>query len=682
MYRCRNRINGVSNMSIGIGLDTGGTFTDIVIYDFSRDRVISKGKTPTTKEDLRICINNALDMADEKYLKEAVQISLSTTLATNCCVENKGSRAKLILVGVTDSVMDWIKADSRFGLSAEDVLCIDSHSTYDGTVVDHPDWDKVIEDNAEFFADAQALAVAEVYAHRNGGEIEKRAREVLTERFGVPFVMGNELANDLNVMERGATAWLNARLLNTVRDFTDAVESSLEKRGVKAGRMVVRSDGSLMNMEVVLTYPVKTILSGPAASIVGGNELTEAENCLIVDMGGTTTDVSIVRDKKPFTTKGIKIGKYATQVPGVFIDTFGLGGDSRIVMDSGVPSLEARRVMPLCMASSRYPSSKDDIEKLMDQGKVRLRPLYEALYLVKEPEDPSMYTKDEMEVLDTLREGPIVFGSDIDYLLMPTERLESEGIAMRCGMTPTDFMHIRGDFDAYDREASVLGARYMLKAMADYDDTQDDLVRLTDDVYELVERKVYDNLLRIMLTKDYPKVFKDEPGEQIMELIHDSWDHEGFLELDFRADFTLVGIGAPTHLFLPKVAEKLGCPYIIPRDAEVANALGAVLSDITSEVTLAVSVNTSYNIQGNYLIYLPDGVLGFNKEAEAVEEAKKIALKMAEEDARRMGARGELRFDVSIRSSQLYDKSGSVKSLGTKVTASCSDSHRGRIASL
>ena len=167
-----------------------------------------------------------------------------------------------------------------------------------------------------------------------------------------------------------------------------------------------------------------------------------------------------------------------------------------------------------------------------------------------------------------------------------------------------------------------------------------------------------------------------------MGLIHDSWDHEGFLGLDFRADFTLVGIGAPTHLFIPKVAEKLGCPYIIPRDAEVANALGAVLSDITSEVTLAVSVNTSYNIQGNYLIYLPNGVLGFNKEAEAVEEAKKIALKMAEEDARRMGARGELRFDVSIQSSQLYDKSGSVKSLGTKVTASCSDSHRGRIASL
>ena len=669
-------------MSIGIGIDTGGTFTDAVVYDFSEDKVISKGKTPTTKEDLRICINNALDMVDDDCLRQAVQISLSTTLATNCCVENKGSRAKLILVGVTDSVMEWIKADSRFGLSPQDVLCIDSHSTYDGTVVDHPDWDKVIAENGEFFSDAQALAVAEVYAHRNGGEIEKRAREVLTERFKIPFVMGNELANDLNVMERGATAWLNARLLNTVRDFTDAVESSLEKRGVRANRMVVRSDGSLMNMDVVLTYPVKTILSGPAASIVGGNSLTDTENCLIVDMGGTTTDVSIVRDKKPFTTKGIKIGRYATQVPGVFIDTFGLGGDSRITMDEGVPKLEPGRVMPLCMASEKFPSIKAEIEKLLDSGKIRLRPLYEALYLLKEPEDPLVYSKDELEVLDTLRQGPVVFGSDIDYLLMPTTRLEAEGIVMRCGMTPTDFMHIRGDFDAYDREASLMGARYMLRAMADYADTEEDLQKLTDDIYELVERKVYDNLLRIMLTRDYPRVFRDEPGEQLMGLIHESWDHEGFLGLDFTADFTLVGIGAPTHLFLPKVAEKLGCACVIPEDAEVANALGAVLSDITSEVTLSVSANTSYNVEGNYLIYLPDGVRGFNKEAEAVEEAKKIALKMAEEDARRMGARGELHFDVTVVSNQLYDKSGSVKSLGTQVTASCSDTRKGRIASL
>ncbi|MBO4360288.1 MAG: hypothetical protein J5822_05365 [Eubacteriaceae bacterium] len=334
------------------------------------------------------------------------------------------------------------------------------------------------------------------------------------------------------------------------------------------------------------------------------------------------------------------------------------------------------------MAAVRYPSIKEDIRKLLDDGKIRLRPLYEALYFVKEPTDVSVYSDEELKVLEMLREGPIVFGSDIDYLLMPTERLESEGIAMRCGMTPTDFMHLKGDFCSYDREASLLGARYMLRAIADYTECDEDLSRLTDDIYELVERKVYDNLLRIMLNRDYPGVFKEEPGQQIMDLIHESWDHDGFCGIGFTADFTLVGIGAPTHLFLPKVAQKLGCPCVIPDNAEVANALGAVLSNITSEVTLSVSANTSYNIQGNYVLYLPDGVKCFAKESEAVEEAKKIAMKMAEEDARRMGARGELRFSVTVHSNQLYDKAGNVKSLGTQITASCSDSTDQRLASL
>ena len=663
-------------MRIGIGIDTGGTFTDLVVYDYDSGKVLTKGKTPTTKEDLRICINKALDMADPEDLVRCVQISISTTLATNCCVEDKGSRAKLILVGVTDSVMEWIKADTKYGLKSEDVLCIDSHSTYDGTVVDHPDWDRVISANADFFRDAQALAVAEVYAHRNGGEIEKRARDILMSRFDVPIVMGNELATDLNVMERGATAWLNARLLTVVRDFTDAVTSSLSRRGADARRMVVRSDGSLMNMDVVLTYPVKTILSGPAASIVGGNVLSDSADSLIVDMGGTTTDVSIVRDGKPFTTKGIHIGRFATQVPGVFIDTFGLGGDSRITMDSGVPELCPQRVKPLCMACSEYPLLKYEIRKLVDENKVKLRPLYEAMCLVREPEDLSMYSEDEIGIIDRLREGPFVFGSNINYLLLHTERLEDEGVVLRCGMTPTDFMHIRGDFDRYDREASVLGARYMLKAMADYDDTESDLARLTEDIYELVERKVYDNLIRILLTKDHPKIFKAEPGEQILGLIHDSWDFEGLLDMKLSTPLTLVGIGAPTHLFLPKVAEKLGCRCVIPENAEVANALGAVLSSISGEAKVSVSANVSYNIEGNYIMYLGDGYRTYATETEAINDAKKTAVELAVRNARDMGAIGELTTELTVNSNNLYGRDGSIKSLGTEVTATAREAHR------
>lgn len=658
-------------MRIGIGIDTGGTFTDIAVYDYDSEKVLVKGKTPTTKEDLEICINKALDIVPEEYLREAVQISLSTTLATNSCVEDKGSRARLVIVGTTDSCMQWISADSRYGLRPEDVLAIDAHSTYDGTVVDHPDWDAVTDKYNEFFSSAQALACAEVYAMRNAGAIEKRAKEYFTGKYPVPFVMGNELATDLNVMERGATAWLNARLLNIIREFTTAVDTSLEKRNVTARRMVVRSDGSLMDKESVLQYPVRTILSGPAASIVGGNSLAGNRNCLIVDMGGTTTDVSIIKDGVPFTTRGIKIGRFTTQVPGVFIDTFGLGGDSRITMETGVPSLNPTRVRPLCMAASEYPQIKEDIKKVFDKGNFKIKPLYEAMYLLKEPSDPSLYDYDELKIIDTLRNGPIVLGTNVNYLLMKTERLENEGIVMRCGMTPTDFMHLKGDFDLYDTEASRIGARYMLRALAGYEDTENDLKRLCDDIYELVERKVYDNLVRILLTKDHPEIFKNgEISEELERLIHSTWDGKGMLDLSCATDYALVGIGAPTHLFLPKVAEKLKTECVIPENSEVANALGAALSDIRSEVKLTVAPNMSNNIVGNFIVYFGEGYRVYTREKDAIEDAKLLASELASNEARKLGALGELRIQTWTSASNFYGADGSRMSLRTDVYAS------------
>ena len=92
-------------MAIGIGIDTGGTYTDAVIYDFDKKEVLAKGKTLTTKENLETGIGNALDMLPYALIKQAEVLSLSTTLATNACVENKGGRAKVVLVGTSDKVL-------------------------------------------------------------------------------------------------------------------------------------------------------------------------------------------------------------------------------------------------------------------------------------------------------------------------------------------------------------------------------------------------------------------------------------------------------------------------------------------------------------------------------------------------------------------------------------------------
>ncbi|NCU27459.1 hydantoinase/oxoprolinase family protein, partial [Candidatus Nomurabacteria bacterium] len=423
-------------MKLGIGIDTGGTYTDAVIYDFDNRKVVAKGKSLTTKENLEIGIGNALDSLPADLIGQASVLSLSTTLATNASVENKGGRAKLVMIGSNRKIMEWVYAGIVYGLKDEDVFCVDTNSSFDGKIIDDPDWELITAKEDEWFSDAQALAVADVYAMRNGAVSERSAKEKLTSKYAVPLVMASELANDLNVMERGATALLNAKLLPTIEEFMEAVKAALKKRHLNIKEMIVRSDGSLMSDDMALTHPVKTILSGPAASVIGGRGLTDCSDCLIVDMGGTTTDISIVQGGEPIMTDGIRIGGFRTQVRGVFIDTFGLGGDSRITVDNGKIVLNARRVQPLCIAASMFPQITDELSALVYSNRTGTLPLYEFLYLVRKPADPRRYNTKELELIRKLDKRPLMLGGGmLDLYDIKSKRLEDEGIVMRCGLT-------------------------------------------------------------------------------------------------------------------------------------------------------------------------------------------------------------------------------------------------------
>ena len=198
---------------IGIGIDTGGTYTDAVAYDLDAKQVLAKGKARTTKEDLSVGICNALDALPIDLLHEASQVVLATTLATNACVEGKGGRARLVLVGTNESVLHRINAPERYGFSYDDVRCIDVTSEFDGSSVVQPDWEAFLEENEEWLREAQAFGIVEMNAARNGAAVERAGRDALAQNYHVPIIMASELVNKLNMMERGATAILNARLL-------------------------------------------------------------------------------------------------------------------------------------------------------------------------------------------------------------------------------------------------------------------------------------------------------------------------------------------------------------------------------------------------------------------------------------------------------------------------------------
>ena len=243
-------------MRYGIGIDTGGTYTDAVLYCFDTRTVTAKAKALTDRGNLSGSIDSALRGLPEACFAEVSSVAISTTLATNACVEGKGGRAHLLLVGASEKLLQKVDAARRYGLNTGDVLCVDGRATFDGKDAEQVDWDAVVAAHPDFFREADALCVAAMNAVRNGGIHEISAQAALSSRFPVPFVRAGELVDGLNVFERGATALLNARLLPLIREFMDSVQAQLDRRGIACRYMTVRSDGSLMGQDTALQKPV------------------------------------------------------------------------------------------------------------------------------------------------------------------------------------------------------------------------------------------------------------------------------------------------------------------------------------------------------------------------------------------------------------------------------------------
>ena len=658
-----------------VGVDTGGTYTDAVICDLDTGRVLAKGKSPTTKQNLAIGIGRALDMLPGELLRQVRQASLSTTLATNACVENRGGRARLVLMGSTRKTLEWIGADKKYGLNYDDVLCLDTRGSFDGTVVDHPDWETVVAENRDFLAEAEALAVAEMNAPRNGGVCETVARDALSEEFDVPIVLAGELVGGLNMMERGATGLLNARLLPVVDQFMKAVKTAFEQRGISAPGMIVRSDGSLMGDGLARLRPVETILSGPAASVMGSRALADRENCLIVDMGGTTTDISIVRGGEPFMSGGIRIGGWRTQVRGVHIDTFGLGGDTRLYMEDGRLKLDSRRVEPICAAAAKWRGVREQLRALLTESRPHTRPLHEFLYLLRAPEHPEKYSPQELLLISRLQEGPQMIGGEaLDIYGADSERLEREGVVMRCGLTPTDIMHIRGDYSAFDGEASRLAARYFLRSLPHYRDDAPSMDALCEEVYGLVKQRLYENILRVFIETTYPEICAGGVDAQLQAFIARGWEKRsepearGFFNLRLDAQAALIGIGAPTHIFLPDVAKALGVECVIPEHSEVANALGAAMANVSAQAVAEVhAAYTSEGVDG-WMVHANGVNERYKDYDEAMNAAKTAVARLAQEEARRRGAMGETAVEVTVSERATQSRTGAEVKLGATVT--------------
>ena len=655
---------------IGIGIDTGGTCTDAVIFDSKSRKVLSWAKALTTKNDLKIGILEAMRGLDEKLLHEADYIALSTTLATNACVEDKGGRAKLVFIGLDPRAVTMMKG--TYGLpEISDIYFLDCRIDMSDRKAIPPDWNKFREDVRRDFREFDSVALVQINPQLNGGMFEKQAEEIIKEETGALCVRGYDLFQEINVQKRGATALLNARLMPLVMEFFGSIEASMKEMGLDLNVYVMKSDGTVMGKEYAMRRPVETLLCGPAASVRGAMELTHAEDALVIDMGGTTSDVALIKKGRPIASDGVKVGQWRTMVKGVDIDTFALGGDTGVLIRDNDLVLDSRRVIPVSVLAHNYPEVIRGLENII--SRYYAFPLKDGLFLllIKKPEDISGYTQKEQQIIRFLEDGPLSYlelsdRMGISHQFMDLKRLEDEGIIMRSGVTPTDAMHLKRDYTEYSAEAAELGIRYLsIQTRMGRD-------RIVQKIYDLVIFRLYKNLLHLEFGYEMGKDYKDEDRATIEKLAMNIMEHyrAGTVQEYVRpvtcSGFRLIGVGAPTGIFIRDTAALLKTEYSVSEYSGVANAVGAAAGDIITEYTTLIHMDN----KGNYLLSGGDEMCDFASYEKALEEAKTIAVTKAEERARMQTKEGGLRTDLDVIEDFFRLPAGDRMLIETRVTAS------------
>ena len=655
---------------LGIGIDTGGTCTDAVIFDNKTREVLSWAKTLTTKSDLKVGILNALKALDQDLVRKAEYIALSTTLATNACVENKGGRAKLVFLGVDPRAV--IMMQGTYGLpDVRDIYFLDCKPDVNERLSVSPDWEKFRMDLREGFRDFDSIALVQINPQLNGGAYERKAEEIIKEELGnMVCVRGYDLYQEVNVQKRGVTALLNARLMPLVMDFFESIEASMKEMGLDLNIYVMKSDGTVMSREYAMRRPVETLLCGPAASVRGAIELTGVSDGLVIDMGGTTSDVALVKNGKPIASGGVRVGQWSTMVKGVDMDTFALGGDTGVLLKDNELVLDERRVIPISILAHDHPEVIKGLEEII--RKFFSFPLTDGLFLVlmRTPEDLSGYTAKERDVIRFLSDGPLSYlqlsqRMGISHRFFNLKRLEDEGIIMRSGVTPTDAMHLLGDYDAYSVEAAELGIRYLVTQ------TRMGEEKVARRIYDLVIERLFNNLTHIEMRNEIGDNYRPEDMkalEKITRMIFEryrSGSSQEYIRPRLISGYELVGVGAPTGIFLRDTADLLETRQITSEYSKVANAVGAAAGDIVTEYTVVIRV------QGEeYIMSGGEETKVFESYYEAIEEAKQIAILKAQEKARMQTLEGDLDTSVEINEDKFMLPAGSSVLISTKVTAS------------
>jgi len=546
-------------MVYSLGIDAGGTYTDAVLIRKEDGAIVESGKALTTYPDPINGIKKSIGFLDPSKLKEVNVVSLSTTLSTNTILENKGFPVGLIMVG------DYQIPDV---LPAQIYCVVSGGHDSNGEEIKPLDLDSIRKFALSCKDKVAAFAVSSLFSTRNADH-ELRVKKEILELTGLPVVCGHELSQDLGAYERAVTAFLNAQLIPITYSFTKSIVEEMKNIGMNATLLMLKCDGSAVSIDEALEKPIETIFSGPAASLMGAAYLSGLKTCAMIDIGGTSTDVALIQDGLPdMDESGAVVGGWSTRVKAIRMETVATGGDSHVyAIDDPNRKiyLGPLRVMPLCRAAVLYPGFLEKLKSTkLPPRKYLSQYILPSVYYVKTDFPPIEMTKLEEMVYDIIDKNFPVSWSDMFERLdkkMPMssvlESLVKKRLIQPIGFTPTDALHILGDYDEWNVEASLEGAQKSERLT--YKNAQE-LALYT-------KQKVAQNMASSLIEYLIPGISKRDV-EKILS---------GQYHTKFAVSVPIVLIGGPSKAYASEIGKLIQAELVTPKFADVGNAVGSLV---------------------------------------------------------------------------------------------------------
>ncbi|HKJ52383.1 MAG TPA: hydantoinase/oxoprolinase family protein [Gammaproteobacteria bacterium] len=631
-------------MALRLGIDTGGTFTDAVLVDDDKI-IVNAEKSLTTRFDLSLGIGDVVAKLPAASLAEVSMVSLSTTLTTNSVVEDLGAPVCVLLPGYSS---EQVKQSGLLNILPAQFI-IRLQGGFDAVGREHAPLDEAGAREAieKLKQEVSAFAISSMFGTRNSSH-EIRLKRMVTELAGMPVICGHELASSLGAPRRALTAALNARMVPPIKELISSVQKILDRHGIEAPLMLVKGDGSLASLENAIEKPIGTVLSGPAASVIGACRLSGLENAIVADMGGTTTDIAIVSNGQPqLSDDGALIGDWRPMVEAVRVNSIGLGGDSEIRFGGHTGlSVGPRRVVPTSLLGHLFPEIIPRLETQL-AGMTNARSNRFVMRLENNPALLRQLNRVELEAWELLSDKPIELDVIVDEnraYARALAKLKRLGLAIYSGFTPTDAVHVLGINSHWSTRAAELSARIWMRQMrflygyGKWDG--DDIETACREVYELVNANIRLLLIEVGLN-EFDLAGKSGKSAAIVETItrmalgsHQNKGRKPLFNLDFASDYPIVAVGAPAASYYREVADSMTIGLHLPEHADVANAFGAVMGSVIQRAQVTVTQPQ----HGIFCLFHQDQPQNFDNLDAARQAAREIVFRLAQQRALEAGA--------------------------------------------